>query len=210
MIWRALPPAARGTDQPVMEATLLALPSVKVEAPLPLDLLTNGEPIETMLPAPVAPPAQPASLLGISMIPANVPIDAEFAPVGNISSGVTNGSRLFGDNLAEMMKSRYPTPVSQPPQLVGSMVAMYPVKGARKGQSLALSALLMIDAGGRITEARVLPDDPVFVAAVMAALKTATFKPAKAAGHPVPYWMVIDFHFAIDGPTGPDGKRLDR
>ena len=208
--WRALPPAARGTDQPVLEATILALPSVNIEAPVPLDLLAAGEPMQTMLPIPVAPPPSQASLPGISVVPANVPIEAEFAAVGNISSGISNGLRLFGAKLPDQMKARFPYVVTQPPQLAGTLVAMYPAKGARAGRSLALSALLMIDTGGRITEARVLPDEPLFIAAVLAALKGAVFKPARVDGHPVAYWTVMDFRFDIDGPTAPDGKRLDR
>jgi hypothetical protein len=56
----------------------------------------------------------------------------------------------------------------------------------------------------------VLPNDPSFAAAIIAALKGARFKPAERAGKPVPYWTVLEFRFKIDGPTGPDGKRLDQ
>jgi hypothetical protein len=210
MVFRAMPPAAKGADQPATVATLLALPTVKLVVPVPIELMSRGEPMQSMLPIPVPPAAEPASLPGLSVSPVAVPLVAEFAPVGNISSGTGNGARLFGDKLAEKMRARYPDVPAQPPQLASSLVAMYPVKGARKGQSMSLSALLMVDAGGRITEARVLPDEPVFVAAVLAALRNAAFKPAKLDGKPVPYWTVIDFRFDIDGPTGPDGKRLDR
>ena len=210
IMFRALPPAAKGDDTPVTVATILAAPTFKLEVPMPLDSISSGEPMRMMLPLPIPPPLQPASLSGLSLSPVRVPLEAEFAPVGNISSGIGNGARLFGDKLADKMRAPYPQPVSHAPQLVGSLVAMYPVKGARKGQSMGLSALLMIDAGGRITEARVLPDEPAFVAAVLAALRNAVFKPAKADGRAVPYWIVIDFRFDIAGPTGPDGKRLDR
>ena len=108
------------------------------------------------------------------------------------------------------MASRFSAPPARAPRLDGSLSMLYPVKGALKGQSLSLSALLMIDDNGRISEARVLPDDPVFVAAVLAALKNAIFVPAQIDGKAIPYWTVLDFKFTIDGPTGPDGKRLER
>ena len=65
-------------------------------------------------------------------------------------------------------------------------------------------------AEGHVVEVRVLPDDSMFVVAVMAALKNARFSPATEDGKPIPYWAVLDFSFKIDGPTAADGRRLDR
>jgi hypothetical protein len=55
-----------------------------------------------------------------------------------------------------------------------------------------------------------MPEDPSFAAAITAALKGAKFTPAERAGKAVPYWTVLDFTFNIDGPTAPNGRRLDQ
>jgi hypothetical protein len=193
-----------------LSATILALPPLRLEPAAPLPPLTPVEPMLSMLAAPIAPPSRSTPLPGVSATPAKIQVQAEFIPVGRISYGVGNGKRLLGEQLAAQLASRYPTPPARTPRLDGSLSMLYPLKGAIKGQSLALSALLMIDECGKISEARVLPEDSVFVAAVLAALKNAAFYPAQIDGKPIPYWTVLDFSFKIDGPTGPDGKRLDR
>jgi TonB family protein len=149
-------------------------------------------------------------LAGISVNPATAVIEEEFAPVGHINNSTGNGRDDFGLRLPDQMQERFPQGASVTPTPIGSLSALYPTKAARLGRSMKLSALLMIDAAGNITEARVLPNDPSFAAAIIAALKGARFKPAERAGKPVPYWTVLEFRFKIDGPTGPDGKRLDQ
>lgn len=211
MFLRAMP--ATITNDPgstPLSATILALPPLRLEPDRPLPPMTPAEPMRTMLPNPIAPPSRSTPLPGVSAAPAKIQVQAEFIPVGRISYGVGNGRRLFGEQLAAQLANRYPTSPARAPRLDGSLSMLYPLKAAIKGQSLALSALLMIDEGGKISEARVLPEDPVFVAAVLTALKNAVFYPAQIDGKSIPYWMVLDFSFTIDGPTGPDGKRLDR
>jgi TonB family protein len=211
-VLRAMPAPSRGSDTPIMQATLLTQ-QVQIDPAtlVPLDVLAPAEPLQKMLPIPLPPPSAAAPPLpGISVVPAKVQTDVEFASVGNIASGISNGVKMFGDRLSDQMRARFPEPVAQGPQLAGPLVAMYPAAGAREGRSMTLSALLMIDESGQITEARVLPDDPVFVPAVIAALRNASFKPAKRDGRSVPYWTVLDFRFTIAGPTAPNGKRLDR
>jgi hypothetical protein len=208
---RAMPATlVRDGGPNVLTANLIALPPLNLEPALPLDMLDPPAPMPSMLPTPEAPPARVTPLAGVSVAPATIQVDAEFAPVGKISYGVSDGVKLFGPDLRTQMAERYAQIPARPPRLNGTISVMYPIKGAMAGKSLALTALLMIDQAGRITEARVLPDDPVFVAAVLVALKNAVFYPAQIDGNPIPYWTVVDFNFTIDGPTGPDGKRLDR
>lgn len=212
LLLRAMPGTIGSNSVPpgTLSATIIAVPQLKLVPDLPLPLLVPVQPMQQMLPVPPAPTSRNTPTPGISAAPATVQANAEFAPVGRVSYGVGDGSNLFGAGLGERMASRFSARAARTPRLNGTLSMFYPIKGAAKGRSLALSALLMIDARGKIAEARVLPDDPEFVAAVLAGLKNAVFHPAQREGKPIPYWTVIDFKFSIEGPTGPDGKRLDR
>ena len=193
----------------IFSADIISLPAIDVSMFVPLPSI-DAEPMEMMIPPPMVTLARSTPLQGASATPASIQILAEFAPVGRISYGISDGKRLFGPDLAAQMRNDYPDLPARTPRLDGTLSVMYPVKAAVKGQSLVLTALITIDERGAIAAARVLPDEPAFVAAVLEALKAARFQPAQFAGKPIPYWVVLDFNFAIDGPTGPDGKRLDR
>jgi TonB family protein len=212
VLLRAMP-ATLGPQRNVAQALtadIITLPELSPELTAPLPALAPVEPIREMMPPPVAPVSRNTPEPGLSTAPATIQASAEFAPVGRISYRFGDGVRLFGADLAKRMAARFPEVAARPPRIDGSLSAMYPVKAAREGRSQALSALVSIDAQGHITDVRVLPDDPVFAAAVMAAVRNARFQPAQILGKPAPYWAVLDFTFKIDGPTGPDGKLLDR
>jgi hypothetical protein len=64
---------------------------------------------------------------------------------------------------------------------------------------------LTIDAAGKVVPAdtRLVPDDPMFRSAVMAAIDGAVFTPAELDGDPMPYWLILEFVFRIDpAPAG--------
>ncbi|MEP7064176.1 MAG: energy transducer TonB [Betaproteobacteria bacterium] len=211
ILLRAMPATvADAGPTSALSANIIALPPLTVDAGEPLPTLDLVAPMQSMLPLPVEIPIRTTQAAGVSVAPAKIQVVAEFAPIGKISYGASDARQHFGNDIAAKMAQRFLDPAARMPRLNGTLSAMYPIKGAAKGQSLALTALLMIDQAGKISEARVLPDDPVFVAAVMAALKNAVFYPAQLDGKPMPYWTALDFKFSIDGPTGPDGKRLDR
>jgi TonB family protein len=222
LIIRAMPAvvAPQNNTPPSLAATLAAVPAAQPvlemlqELPPPSPFQPMDSPPQTADSSPVssaaATPLLHTPLAGISVNPATAVIEEEFAPVGHINNSTGNGRDDFGPRLPDQMQERFPEAASVTPTPIGSLSALYPTKAARQGRSMKLSALLMIDAAGNITEARVLPNDPSFAAAIIAALKGARFKPAERAGKPVPYWTVLEFRFKIDGPTGPDGKRLDQ
>ncbi len=147
---------------------------------------------------------------GISVDPATFIIDEPFAPVGHIVNTLGNGRAQFGANIADQMKQRFPQAAARTPVPIGAFPTLYPARAAREGRSLKLAALLTISADGRVTEVRVMPDDPPFVQAIVAALKNARFTPAEREGKLVPYWTIIEFRFEIDGPTNSRGERIDR
>jgi outer membrane biosynthesis protein TonB len=186
--------------QPDLSEEIQPMPPVRE----PLDA------IREMLPPPIAPVSRNTPEPGLSTAPATIQANPQLVPVGKISYGFGNGARRFGADLAKDMAVRYPTRPARLPSVSGSLSALYPAKAAAEGRSQELSALLSIDADGRVVDIRVLPNDSAFVPAVIATLKNARFQPATIAGKAIPYWAVLDFTFTIDGPTGPDGKRLDR
>ncbi len=208
---RALPATISHDVLPatLLSADIIYLPPLDEMVLVPLPEITV-EPIQPVVPPPDISITRTTQLPGKSVDPATIQIAVEFAPVGRISYGISDGKRLFGPGLAARMSKDYQAIPARSPRLNGTLSVMYPVKGAAIGQSLVLTALLTIDERGAISGARVLPDDPVFVAAVLEALKGARFVPAEFAGKPIPYWAALDFEFTIAGPTGPDGKRLDR
>lgn len=195
---------------PSLTADLITLPALSEEPQALLPPLAPADTIRPMLPVPVSPPSRATPAPGLSSAPATIQVNADLAPVGRISYRFGNGAPLFGADLAPRMAARYPAKPARLPRVEGSMSVLYPVKAAAQGRSQTLSALLSIDAEGHVVEVRVLPDDSMFVVAVMAALKNARFSPATEDGKPIPYWAVLDFSFKIDGPTAADGRRLDR
>ena len=48
-----------------------------------------------------------------------------------------------------------------------------------------------------------VPDDPMFRSAVMAAIDGAVFTPAELDGDPMPYWLILEFVFRIDAGRPP-------
>jgi hypothetical protein len=212
LLLRAMPATVgphRGASTP-LTADIIVLPDLSEELSPMVPLREPVEPIREMLPPPLAPVSRNTPEPGLSASPATIQASADLVPVGRISYGFGDGARRFGSGLAKEMSARYPVQPGRLPGVSGSLSLMYPVKAAAEGRSQELSALLSIDADGRIVDIRVLPDDSVFAAAVMAALRNAHFQPATSAGKAIAYWRVLDFTFKIDGPTGPDGKRLDR
>jgi len=161
----------------------------------------------TPIPPVVAPPRK-SPVGGQSMAPAIVAAEPEFAPIGRISMSIGTHPRDFGTTVVATLAERFPYTPARVPVLKGGLSVMYPVKAARAGTSMKISALVLVDAGGNIAEIQFAPDDPLFAAAVIDSLRSSRFSPASFDGKPVPYWAILEFRFDIEGPTGPDGKRL--
>jgi hypothetical protein len=80
------------------------------------------------------------------------------------------------------------------------VITGYPLEAAREHISARIAAVLTIDAAGKVVpeDTRLVPDDPMFRAAVLAAIAGATFTPAELDGDPMPYWLILEFVFYID------------
>ena len=213
VLLRAMPATVVKHDRglPSLSADIIALPALSDEPRPLLPPLAPAEPIQpdaaVAAGATVAHDAGARSVVGAGDDPGERRTRCR-------SAGSRTASAKERGSSAPTSRSRWHRAIRSnpraPPRVEGSLAVLYPVKAAAQGRSLTLSALLSIDAEGHVVEVRVLPDDSVFVAAVMAALRNARFSPATSDGKPIPYWAVLDFAFKIDGPTAPDGRRLDR
>ncbi len=188
-----------------LQAMLVAIPAQ--EAP---SVTERAEPAQQPLPMPpIVVPPRLNSASGLSMRPALVAAEAEFAALGNVAMGIATDPREFGPGVVALLEQRYPYTPARLPRLVGGLQVLYPVKAARAGTSHRLKVLVLLDATGNILELQSAPEDPLFSVAVVNALKNRQFVPADFSAMPVPYWAILDFRFQIDGPTGADGRRLN-
>ena len=92
----------------------------------------------------------------------------------------------------------FPVKPGRLPRLSGTLTVTYPEWALRDRASAHVDALLLLDASGAVVETIVEPDDPIFAPAVREALARAKFLPAHAADTPLPYWIALEFVFAID------------
>jgi hypothetical protein len=195
--------AAPGTPLP-LRAMLVAVQSTESRR-----VPEQAEPMREQpspLPPIVLPPVRAAR--GLSMTPTNVAADPVFISAGRIAVGNSLDPRDFDAAITALLAERYPYTPARLPRLVGGLPVLYPLKAARAGTNQRIKMLLLLDANGTILQMQSAPEDPLFAAAVVAALRNAQFAPASFEGKPVPYWAILDFRFDIDGPTGPDDKPL--
>ncbi len=211
VVLRAMPPTVSPADGPArtLHAQLVAVPAFVNEAPVTLSLIPDPPPPTPMLPTPaIVVPTRITAAPGLSALPTTITTLPEIIPVGRASYGSGDRGGFFDRDLAATLQQRFPQVPARLPRLNGTLSVMYPTKAAMQGRSKSLGALLSIDDEGRITDVRVSPQDPDFAMAILTALRNARFTPATVDGKAVPYWAVMSFDFAIDGPTGPDGRPL--
>ena len=73
----------------------------------------------------------------------------------------------------------------------------YPASALRSHTDGRVLVLVYLDAEGKITEAKPIPDQTSFSVAAMNALKGARFLPAITDEKPHPYWTMLEFVFTI-------------
>lgn len=195
--------AERGAGNFAALQAVLAGPPVDVET-------TSGKEPRAINPALLLPPAAnvaerpaaPAPRRQSQPPPAG---DASHAgpasPKVSITIAVVSDATRLGAVYAQQLAERFPARASDTPML-GSLApgVMYPKAALDSGAEGRVLAVLILDAGGKIVDAKLLPDDPVFGPAVLNWLKSAQFSPALSAGTPVPYWTIVEIVFSIARP----------
>jgi hypothetical protein len=169
--------------QPITVPTFLPTPE-----PIALDALLRNSPVL----ASAASGKVTAQPLVVRQGPPNISGSVAVGPLGNPERvSVATAARLA---------QRFPVRAARPPLPRGAVITSYPVEAARSHTSARIAAVLTIDAAGKVVpeDTRLVPDDPMFHAAVLAAIDGAAFAPAELDGDPIPYWLILEFAFYID------------
>ena len=121
-------------------------------------------------------------------------------PEINISIGmIADPARLGADYVTEIAQ-RFPHSAQRAPELLGAPVVDYPRAAIEKGLQGRFAALVSLDALGRVVDAKLVIDDPLFGPALLDSLKRMEFTPAQDGGSPIPYWAIVEFAFTIGKP----------
>jgi outer membrane biosynthesis protein TonB len=187
---------------PALQAEL-AGPTVqpKEEEPVP-------EPEPVINPSLVQPPmAKPIETLfgrkpaATTMIPGGGPTrPGTTSPDVNVAVGTIADPAKLGPDYVTQLAQRFPGPVQIAPRLLGALVVPYPRSALESGIEGRFAAVVTIDATGKVADAKLVVDDPIFGPVMLDTLKNAKFAAAHSDGSPVAYWAIVEFIFSIDRP----------
>ncbi|MFI4904710.1 MAG: energy transducer TonB, partial [Burkholderiales bacterium] len=205
----SLLPAWRGVSAPIQVE--LRQPVVPVPEPAPEPVTAIAVPELSPAPAPVPPqeaPAQPP--VQISAAASSLPAQqlslraGPASPTGSITVGLLHDPAKLSTATAARLEQRFPVVAARTPKLGGAVIARYPPDAARARRSAHVAAVLTLDASGKIVDKDTIlvPDDPMFHDAVLAAVASAKFTPAELEGKQIPYWVILNFFFDIDPLPG--------
>ena len=193
---------------------------------LQVQLTEETVPVIEPMPEPMAPIAVPRFLptpepIALEALIRNPPVPASAAsgtvttqplvvrqgppnPNGSVAVGPLGNPERVSVATASRLAQRFPVHAARPPMPRGAVITGYPLEAARSHLSARIAAVLTIDAAGKVVAAdtKLVPDDPMFHSAVMAAIDSAVFTPAELDGDPMPYWLILEFVFRIDSPSG--------
>jgi hypothetical protein len=193
---------------------------------LQVELTEQTVPVIEPLPEPMVPIAVPRFLptpepIALEALIRNPPVPASAAsgtittqplvvrqgppnPNGSVAVGPLGTPERVSVATASRLAQRFPVHAARPPMPRGAVITGYPLEAARSHLSARIAAILTIDAAGKVVpqDTRFVPDDPMFHAAVLAAIDGVAFTPAELDGDPMPYWLILEFVFRIDPPSG--------
>lgn len=193
---------------------------------LRVQLVEETAPVIEPLPEPMARIAVPTFLptpepLALEALIRNAPVPASAAsgiattrPLvlregppninGSVAVGPLGNPEVVSLATAARLAQRFPVRAARPPMPIGALITGYPLEAARSRLSGRIAAVLTIDAAGKVVaeDTRLVPDDPMFHAAVLAAIDSGAFTPAQLDGDPMPYWLILEFVFRIDPEPG--------
>lgn len=210
-----------------VSSTLSLIPSrVGVTAPIAVDLIEleqrlPTEVLEPLLPLTALDAARPMAPLPELRPSAAPPVTDDSAvtqlnlpeytragpptPDGRVAVGPLGNPEHVSMATAARLAQRFPVAAARAPRLNGAVITDYPRDAAQSHISARVAAILTVDASGQIVAAdtRLIPDNPIFRPAILAALAHTSFIPAEVAGKPIAYWAILLFNFDIDPLGGP-------
>ena len=122
------------------------------------------------------------------------------APDINVSVGTIADPAQLGPDFIAQLAQRFPNPAQKVPVLLGAPVVDYPRAAVEKGMEGRFAAIASIDALGKVADAKLVIEDPIFGPALLEALKRMEFSPAQDGGNPIPYWAIVEFVFTLGKP----------
>ncbi len=184
-------PAEIAKPRPDIEPVPTPLP-----APAPLQAIPEPPaPVRRTDPRPPAAPATGAAT-PTEALPDAVSDDSPIPP-GDVAIGAADTPAVLGTTQALRLAQRFPQQVATKPRLKDPLVVPYPARAARAHREARVSALLIIDADGKVLETTLLPEDQLFGPTVRDALAGAKFKAAEVESRPVAHWMILEFVFSM-------------
>jgi protein TonB len=84
-----------------------------------------------------------------------------------------------------------------PPQAISTPQPAYPADARTQGITATVVVKFVVTETGEVTNVTVVRGHPMFDAAVLAAVRTWRYKPALAAGRPVPVTKSVRIPFTI-------------
>jgi TonB family protein len=189
---------------PALQA-VLAGPAAQPEPeePTPLEPMINPNLVQP----PVAKPVE--TLFGrkpaaTTPIPGGGPTrPGPASPDFSVAVGTIADPARLGPDYVAQLAQRFPKPVQKVPMLLGAPVVVYPRPAIEAGIEGRFAALVTVDPQGRVTDAKMVVEDPLFGPVMLAALKDAEFAPAQFDGDAVAYWAIVEFIFTIGRPAPP-------
>lgn len=205
----SLIPSRVGLTSPLAVELIEPEQRLPTEVLEPLTPLTAVDPVRPMEPLPVVRPSTAPPVTDDSAITQlNLPEYTRAGPPtpeGRVAVGPLTNPEHVSMATAARLAQRFPVAAARPPRLNGAVITDYPRDAAQAHISARVAAILTIDLSGQIVAAdtRLIPDNPMFRPAILAALAHTTFIPAEAAGKPIAYWAILLFNFDIDPFGGP-------
>jgi hypothetical protein len=203
--------ASPGSGAPLQAVLAPRAADAAIDEPppeVPADVTPPEPPPPTVIaaapPAPPLPPGLTRPGTGNASPPRRPPPPP--ADVGDIAVGATLDISGFGPSIAARLAQQFPVKPGRLPRLHRTLTVNYPEWALRDRTSAHVDALLLLDAKGNVTETLLEPDDPIFGPAVRDALAGAVFLPAQAADTTLPYWIALEFVFAIEPVRPPPAK----
>jgi Gram-negative bacterial TonB protein C-terminal len=206
-------PLSRSGGTPTIQVALVGQPSIRFSPPPEEPPMAAALPIAPRAVEPPPPPMQwrPATPPPIdqpqSTAPPGLSVQSEAStvdvpagavlPPGSTSVGALKNTDRLGRTQAMRLEQRFPKSATNPAQLREPLLVPYPPRAAWNHREARIVALLILDAGGRIIETNLYPDDPLFAQTVMDVLSRARFAPAQMDGKPEPYWTILEFVFTL-------------
>jgi len=123
------------------------------------------------------------------------------SPDVSVAVGTIPDPARLGSDYVARLAQRFPDPVQRVPMLLGAPVVVYPRPALEAGIEGRFAALVTVDPQGKVTDAKMVVDDPLFGPVMLDALKNAEFAPAQYDGNPVTYWAIVEFIFTIGRPA---------